>query len=200
VAHAAVDHVLDVRRRVPGADVVLWLDEPAVNAVLRGSIPTQSGRGTYRSVDEPVVEGALTAIVEALHAIAAKVVLHCCDTRPPYELLRRTGVDALSVDLLVHDRADDDRIGELLDAGVSLVAGIVASTDSALSGDRATVAPVRDLSHRLGIPVHDLAASLLVSPTCGLAGASPTYARAGVAKVRTAARILREEDDDRGEG
>ncbi len=196
---AAADLIADVRRRVPAALVELWIDEPGLNAVLRGSIPTQSGRGTYRSVDEPVAEAALAAVVAAGHSAGAEVVVHCCDARPPYALLVRTGADALSVDLLRHDRDDDDRIGELLDAGVSLVAGIVPATDSALSGDRATVAPVRDLGHRLGIPVAQLAPALLVSPTCGLAGASPAYARAVVDKVRTAARMLREEDDDRGE-
>ena len=63
--HAAVEHVADVRRRLPSARVSLWLDEPALPAVLQGEIATQSGLGRYAAVDEPVVEAALRRVVDA---------------------------------------------------------------------------------------------------------------------------------------
>ena len=44
-------HLADVRRRVPGAEVVLQLDEPSLTAVLRGRVRTASGYRTYRAVD-----------------------------------------------------------------------------------------------------------------------------------------------------
>ena len=204
LSHAALDHVADLRRRLPAASVSLWLDEPALPAVLHGLIPTQSGLGRYAAIDEPVVETALRRIVEPLQADGVAVVLHCCGARPPYELLRRVGVDAVSVDLLLHDRHDDDAIGELLESGARLVAGVLPSTDppagTPVSDVRATVALVRDLGHRLGHRPEAIAGQVLVSPTCGLAGASPEHVRAALAGVRAVGRGLREEEGTRDEG
>ena len=197
--HAAVEHVADLRRRLPSARVSLWLDEPALPAVLQGAIATQSGLGRYAAVDEPVVEAALRRAVDALHAEDVPVVVHCCGSRPPYALFRRSGFDAVSADLLLHDRRDDDAIGELLEAGRRLVAGVLPATDAELSDVRATVALVRDLGHRLGHGPDVVAEQVLVSPTCGLAGASDRHVRAVLAALRAVGRGLREEEGGRGE-
>ena len=58
----------------------------------------------------------------------------------------------------------------------------------------ATVAPVRALWHRLGLPADTLPAVGL-TPTCGLSGASPAGARAALAAVRDAGRRLSEDPD-----
>lgn len=197
--HAAVEHVADVRRRLPSARVSLWLDEPALPAVLQGAIATQSGLGRYAAVDEPVVEAALRRVVDALHAEDVPVVVHCCGARPPYALFRRSGFDAVSADLLLHDRRDDDAIGELLEAGRRLVAGVLPATDAELSDVRATVALVRDLGHRLGHGPDVVAEQVLVSPTCGLAGASDRHVAAVLDALRAVGRGLREEEGGRGE-
>ena len=207
LAHAALDHVADLRRRLPAAQVSLWLDEPALPAVLHGLIPTQSGLGRYAAIDEPVVETALRRIVEPLHAVGVPVVVHCCGARPPYDVFRRVGFDAVSADLLLHDRRDDDPVGELLEAGIRLVAGVLPSTDppadqpadAPLSDVRASVALVRDLGHRLGHGPEAIAEQVLVSPTCGLAGASVEHVRATLTGVRAVGRGLREEEGRRGE-
>jgi len=184
--------------------VSLWLDEPALPAVLHGLIPTQSGLGRYAAIDEPVVEAALRRIVEPLQAAGVAAVVHCCGARPPYGLLRRVGFDAVSADLLLHDRRDDDPVGELLESGARLVAGALPSTDppagAPVSDVRATVALVRDLGHRLGHGPEAIAGQVLVSPTCGLAGASVEHVRATLAAVRAVGRGLREEEGTRGEG
>jgi methionine synthase II (cobalamin-independent) len=197
--HAAVDHVADVRRRLPSAQVSLWLDEPSLPAVLQGTIPTQSGLARYAGVDEPVVETALRRVVDALHAQGVPVVVHCCGSRPPYALFHRSGFDAVSADLLLHDRRDDDAIGELLEAGRRLVAGVLPATDAALSEVRATVGLVRELGHRLGHGPDVVAERVLVSPTCGLAGASDRHVRAVLEGLRAVGRGLREEEGTRGE-
>ena len=48
-------HVADVAGRLPDAQMVLQLDEPSLPAVLAGQVPTASGFGTLRSVEEQVV-------------------------------------------------------------------------------------------------------------------------------------------------
>src|SRR3954447_17287383 len=45
LAATVPDHVADLRRRLPGAAVVVQLDEPALPAALGGTIPTESGLG-----------------------------------------------------------------------------------------------------------------------------------------------------------
>jgi methionine synthase II (cobalamin-independent) len=198
--HAAVDHVADVRRRLPLAQVSVWLDEPTLPAVLQGAIATQSGLGRYAAVDEPVVEAALRRVVDALHAQEVPVVVHCCGSRPPYALFARSGFDAVSADLLLHDRRDDDAIGELLETGRRLVAGVLPATDAELSDVRASVALVRDLGHRLGHGADVVSERVLVSPTCGLAGASDRHVRAVLEGLRAVGRGLREEEGTRDEG
>jgi len=198
LAHAATDHLAELRRRVPGGRLMLWIDEPALPAVLEGSLPTQSGRGRYNAVEQPVAETALAAVVEAIQAAGAAAVLHCCAERPPLELLRRTGADALSVDLLLHDQRDDDELGELMQAGRLLVAGVVPGTGLASASPAsevgATVGHVTALGHRLGLAPEDLARSVLVSPTCGMAGATPASARRALTVLRGTGRALRQDD------
>ncbi len=194
LAHAVVDHVEEVRRRLPGARVSVWIDEPAMPEVLLGAIPTQSGRGRYAAIDEPVVEASLRAVVDALQGAGAGAVVHCCGARPPYDLFVRSGFDAVSADLTLHDQHDDDAVGELVEAGRRLVAGVVPAIHGPLSEVGATVGVVRDLGHRLGHSPEAFAGSVLVSPTCGLAGASPGHAREVIALLRAAGRALREEE------
>jgi hypothetical protein len=43
---------------------------------------------------------------------------------------------------------------------------------------------------RLGLPAEQLAATVVVTPSCGLAGASPGHAQAALARCREAAREL----------
>src|SRR4051794_36181118 len=45
--------VAEVRRRLPAAQVLLQADEPSLPAVRSGQVPTASGFGRLRSVDEP---------------------------------------------------------------------------------------------------------------------------------------------------
>jgi methionine synthase II (cobalamin-independent) len=57
----------------------------------------------------------------------------------------------------------------------------------------AVVARVAGLWRRLGLPPQWCAERVVLTPACGLAGASPEYARTALARCRDAARALREE-------
>ena len=52
-------HLADVQRRVPGASLVLQLDEPALPFVLAGQVPTASGFNRHRSVTPPMAQDSL---------------------------------------------------------------------------------------------------------------------------------------------
>jgi methionine synthase II (cobalamin-independent) len=181
-------HVADVARRVAGASVLLQLDEPSVPAVMAGRIPTESGLRTLRSVAPSTVESTLREIVDT---VGVPVVIHCCAADPPLRLFRDTGAVAVSVDLrLVTSTQAQDELGELIDAGVGLFAGVVPSTGTRRPSAVVAADAVTGLWSRLGFPRERAAAQVVVTPTCGLAGATPAYARAALATCVEAARRL----------
>ena len=76
LAEGVRNHVADLRRRVPGAELVLQVDEPVLPAVLEGRVPTASGFGRHRVVHPPEASDTLGWVIEA--AAQAEVWAHCC--------------------------------------------------------------------------------------------------------------------------
>ncbi|MFB7253745.1 methionine synthase [Streptomyces nojiriensis] len=187
LAEGLREHLADVRKRIPGADVVLQLDEPSLTAVLLGRVRSASGYRTYRAVDRQVVEGALRDLF-AVHD--GEVVVHSCAPEVPFALLRRAGATGVSFDFSLLTEREDDAIGEAVEGGTKLFAGVVPGTDAPLSDPGGSVMGVRKLWRRLGLAPGTLAESVVVTPSCGLAGASPAYARAVQAHCVRAARSL----------
>ncbi|WP_318783742.1 methionine synthase [Plantactinospora soyae] len=184
-------HVAEVRRRLPRATVLLQLDEPTMPAVLAGRIPTESGLGAYRPVGSSTATGLLRTVVEA---VGVPVVVHCCAPDVPLELIRSTGAAAVALDLHLVERLDP--VGEAIDAGLGLFAG-AAPTLPVPGGEEPSSAQVADrvrqLWDRLGFPRGQLAEQVVVTPACGLAGASDGYARSVLTACRDAGRRLAEE-------
>ncbi|MGR6914965.1 methionine synthase [[Actinomadura] parvosata] len=190
LAQGVADHCAEVRRRLPGVtEIVLQLDEPALPGVLAGTVPTASGFGRLAAVEEWRVEESLRSF--------ERPVVHCCAPGVPYALLRRAGVRAVSVDAALLRRRDDDALGELFEAGTTLFMGVVPGTDIRLPDPGVVAKPALELWRRLGFAPDRLSGQVVLTPACGLAGASPRYARAALAAVRKAAQVLR---DDPREG
>ncbi|MEV6951649.1 methionine synthase [Streptomyces sp. NPDC051183] len=187
LAEGLREHLADVRKRIPGAEVVLQLDEPSLTAVLLGRVRSASGYRTYRAVDRQVVEGTLRELF-AVHD--GDVVVHSCAPEVPFGLLRRAGAAGVSFDFSLLTEREDDAIGEAVEDGVKLFTGVVPGTDGLLSDPAGSVMGVRKLWRRLGLAPGSLAESVVVTPSCGLAGASPAYARAVQAHCVRAARSL----------
>jgi len=187
-------HVADVRRRLPRAQVILQLDEPSLPSVLAGQVPTSSGFGTLRSVEASLAEAALADVV---NVVDVPVVVHCCAPDVPYPVMAGAGAVAVSIDLSLVEVGMLDAIGSVIDTGLGLWVGVVPGLDAPLSEVGGTVAPVRTLWSRLGFAPEQLGRSVVVTPSCGLAGASPGYARAALARCREAARTL--VDDPEGQ-
>ncbi|WP_406185006.1 methionine synthase [Streptomyces sp. NBC_01006] len=187
LAEGLRDHLADVRRRIPGAEIVLQLDEPSLTAVLLGRVRSASKYRTYRAVDRQVVEGTLRELF-AVHD--GEVIVHSCAPEVPFGLLRRAGATGVSFDFSLLTEREDDTIGEAVEGGTKLFAGVVPGTDAPLSDPAGSVMGVRKLWRRLGLAPGTLAESVVVTPACGLAGASPAYARAAQAHCVRAARSL----------
>jgi methionine synthase II (cobalamin-independent) len=188
LAEGLAAHVAAVAARVPGATVLVQLDEPSVPAVLQGGLPTVSGFGKLAAVESHVVEQELADLVRRL---AVPVVLHCCAPRMPMDLFRAAGAAAISFDLgLVQDL---DAVGTAIEAGTHLFPGVVPGTDAPLPAAKATASRVQAWWRELGFAPEQLAAAVTLTPACGMAGATPAYARSAMAHVREAAKYLRPE-------
>jgi len=190
LAEGLVNHLAEVAKRVPGAQLVLQLDEPALSAVLAGTLPTASGWGTVRAVDVSIVRDTLRDVL-AVGPEDARAV-HCCARDVPIALLREAGADALSLDLSLNLR-QKDALGEAIDAGTSLWLGVLPSTDTPI-GKESGREPIAKLWSDLGFPRDRLAGAVVPTPTCGMAGASPAYARRVLKVLHELTAWLRHEE------
>jgi methionine synthase II (cobalamin-independent) len=189
LGETAREHLADVRRRLPAADLVLQLDEPSLPAVLAGRVRTQSGLGTLRVPEESTV---VAALAEVITAVDVPVVVHCCAARPPIRLFRAAGAAAVGVDLTLGE-VDHDAMGELVDGGGVAWLGVVPSLGPGIPPVARDVAePVRRLWRDLGFDPDSLPASIAVTPSCGLAGASPGWATTAYRTLEQVARALSE--------
>ncbi len=154
---------------------------------------TASGFQRLRAVDRQRAEQTLR---EVIRGVDAPVLVHSCAPGVPIPLLRRAGAAGISLDFgLLTERHDDD-LGEAVEGGTLILAGVVPSTDTAAVQSKAVSDPagsvqgVRTLWRRLGLAPELLGRRVVVTPTCGLAGASPEYARRALAQTVKAARSL----------
>lgn len=195
LAEALVAHVGDVQRRVPGARVLVQLDEPALPAVMAARIPTASGFGKHRRVDAPVASALLELVTGAVRDAGAAPLVHCCAGDPPMALLAGAGAAGVSVDLGALTTAAYDPLAERFDAGDLVLLGVVPPTapeSGEPAGDTAVLNRVRRLLDMLGLDPAEISRQLVLTPGCGMAGADPAYARHVMAQLPRVARQLDE--------
>lgn len=196
LAEGVREHIRDVRRRVPGADLVVQVDEPALPAVLAGKIPTASGFHRHRSVDHPGASPALEWVIAAVSESGATPLVHCCAPDVPFGLLTGAGARGISVDLTALTAASYDGIAEVLESGRLLMLGVVPATDppngpAGWPDERAVTDRVVRVLDMLGLDPgapDDETGDLVLTPACGLAGASARWARRACELSARAAR------------
>jgi hypothetical protein len=205
LAEGAAAHAADIRRRLPGAEIVVQFDEPALPGVLAGAVPTASGLRRVPAVDEPVAADRLRQVLEAPQAPA---IIHCCAADVPWSVSASSGARGVSFDLALVRRADEDAIGELAEAGHGVLIGAVPANEDHVRraadgspGDGRRVRPrgaqdfatdVIRLWDRIGLPLAGLSGQVVITPACGLAGVSPARARAALTQCQEVARLIPE--------
>jgi methionine synthase II (cobalamin-independent) len=187
LAVAVGDHVSDVRRRVPNAQLLVQVDEPSLPAVLAGRVPTASGFGRHRTIHPPEASASLELVFAAVVAAGGTPIAHCCAKDAPVDLLRGAGAQGLSVD--VTDLAPDawDGLASAIEAGEWALLGVVPSTAPATVDDRVPGATLHRFFDMLGLSPTD---RTVVTPTCGLAGADRAWARTALRQSTAVARSL----------
>lgn len=190
LAEGVRHHVADLRRRVRGVDRwIVQVDEPALAAVVAGQVPTASGFGRHRSVDLPEASAHLEWVVAAITDAGGEAWVHSCAPRTPWSLVTGTGVSGLSADLDLLGPADLDTFAEALEAGRTAALGVVPSTDPATAPSEARITErVQRWLDMLGLDHEAVADRLVITPTCGLAGATPGWADRA---VRLSAKVAR---------
>ncbi len=168
-------HLAEVRRLVPGARLVAQLDEPLLPAVLAGELATSSGFGRLRAIDPEDARIGLREVVDAARtAGAAETVVHSCAPGIPFTLLHQAGADGVSVDVALLGEREWESIAVCVEAGVRLWAGALPTDDLAR--------PATVVAHDVERPWRALGLhpglldGVVLTPACGLAGATPAGA------------------------
>ena len=128
--------------------------------------------------------------IETLGAVDVPVAVHCCAASPPLRLFRAAGASAVSVDTTLGE-VDRDAIGELVEGGTKIWLGVVPALGPGVAPTPRSVAdPVRRLWRELGFDPERLTSSVALTPTCGLAGASPGWVHSAYRVLRQASNAL----------
>jgi hypothetical protein len=213
LAEGAAAYVAEVAKRVPGASLVVQFDEPALSAVAGGEVPTASGLSRIAPVEADVLRERLAQVISST---GKYTVVHSCSTAVPFGIIRAAGAGALSFDLSQLRRGEEDAVAEAAEAGLGLLTGVMPAVPEPASpgpaGPTGTVAPgdgsaearqaaerVIRLWRRLGLPLETCAEQAVITPACGLAGASPAQARAALTRCREAGSMLAELIEETGE-
>lgn len=197
VAEGVGEVLSDLARRLPGAELVLQVDEPSLPAVASGAVPTPGGYFRHRMVDLPELCRALSWITgePARRGLEVSTVLHSCarwDGGWPLGVLLGdaaggAGFDGVSVDLDQLGTADWDALAGAVDAGATVYLGCLPTTGRVRPlGVDAVRRRVLGALDRIGAPSH-MSERLVLTPSCGLAGWAPAEVSQGfdvLARVR----------------
>jgi methionine synthase II (cobalamin-independent) len=180
-------HLVDVRRRLPGVtDFLVQLDEPSLPAVLAGQIPTASGFGRHRTVQQPEAAETLSWVTAAITEAEAIPVVHCCDLDFPIRLVRSAGVRGISVDVGMLDVQGYDDVAQTLEDGDWVFLGLIPPHQSAANETSVTDQALRFLD-MLGLEPAD---KLVITPACGLASATHVESRQALTLAAAVAKNL----------
>ena len=185
LAEGVATMIAEMSRRLPATEPLVQIDEPLLPSVLAGTVPTASGLSRHRAIEPPEVGQTLGHLVGQLDPLP--VLVHCCAAGPPIELLRTAGVRGVLVDLDQLTAADWDVVGLGLETGLWLGLG-ARPTGRPLTADQLADRALRPL-RTLGVDPAYIG-RLLLTPACGLAGATRAEAIEALHNLRTAAGIV----------
>ncbi|WP_227878446.1 uroporphyrinogen decarboxylase/cobalamine-independent methonine synthase family protein [Arthrobacter dokdonensis] len=209
-------HAERLRAAVPGAGLILQIDEPEAARALAGTIPTASGYRTLRSIPASELRQTWTAFVAAARdAGFAQIAINLARPhveaaenrsvesgpggtksaesdawRKALELALESGIDAVAVPLDQLDTGHWEQLAGAIESGMGLWGGTVPVRPDQVPPPYSTLLErVLRPWRGLGLPESSLTA-LRITPEDGLAGVSPAEARAVVNRTLEVAAAL----------
>ncbi|ELT45482.1 hypothetical protein G205_04426 [Arthrobacter nitrophenolicus] len=172
-----------VAAAVPGARLMVQLDEPDIAAVLAGTIPTASGYRTLRAVATAEAREAWRLVIEALRAAGAvEVVVSVPAVEAPFEPILASGADGVAVPLKALTTRQWEHLAGAVEAGKRLWAGALDVDGDTLPKVADCVESVWRPWRQLGLPASSLR-TLRVTPSAGLADRTPAQATAVLGRL-----------------
>jgi methionine synthase II (cobalamin-independent) len=192
LAEGVAAHRASVSRRLD-TPVVVQFDEPSLPAAVAGRLTGVTALSPVAPIDETL---ATTMLDICAAAAGAEVSVHCCGTALPWKALQRSNISAISVDAGTLEAADLDAIAEFVESGRAIVLGVVSSsTPPRRPAVEEVAAAVVAVTDRLGFTRSALCDRIGVTPACGLAAATPQWARTAIGLARQAAEAFADEPD-----
>jgi methionine synthase II (cobalamin-independent) len=139
---------------------------------------------------------AMDLLGDCVAVVGAEVALHCCAGGLPWKALQRSDIHAVSVDVSTLTAADLDGVGDFVDSGRTVMLGVVGTTAPTMRPSAEEVAKAAvAVTDRLGFARSVLRERIGITPACGLAGATPQWARTAVELAQKAADAFAEDPD-----
>ena len=192
LAEGVAAHRAALARRLDTA-VVVQFDEPSLPAALAGELTGVTSLSPVVALDEAVAGALLDTCVATA---GAEVLVHSCAPGLPWNLLQRSTISAVSVDAGTLRAADLDGVAAFVESGRAVMLGVVAATppDKRPSAEEVAAAVVA-VTDRLGFGRSALRDQIGVTPACGLAEATPQWARIAIGLARRAADAFAQDPD-----
>jgi methionine synthase II (cobalamin-independent) len=192
LAEGVALHRAELARRLDTL-VVVQFDEPSLPAAVEGRLTGVTSLTPVHPVDESVVTGLLD---DCVATVGVNVLLHSCAAGLPWKMLQRSAIHAVAVDPSTLAAPDLDGIGEFVESGRTVMLGVVPSTAPAARPSAEEIAKrAVSVTDRLGFPRSVLRERLGITPACGLAGATPAWARTAIELAQKAADAFADDPD-----
>lgn len=192
LAEGVAAHRAALARRLD-TPVVVQFDEPSLAAALGGQLTGVTALSPVAALDEAVAVALLDTCVAT---VGADVLLHSGAPSLPWELLQRSAIGGISVDAGTLRAEDLDGVAAFVESGRTVVLGVVPATPPPRRPSAEEVAAaVVAVTDRLGFGRSALRDRIGVTPACGLASATPQWARTAIELAHKAADAFAEDPD-----
>jgi methionine synthase II (cobalamin-independent) len=192
LAEGVAAHRASLARRLDTA-VVVQFDEPSLPAALGGQLTGVTSLSPVAALDQAVAQALLDRCVAT---VGADVLVHSCASGLPWDLLQGTGIGGVSVDAGSLRAEDLDGIAGFVESGRTVMLGVIPAMapQKRPSAEEVATAVVA-VTDRLGFGRSALRERIGVTPACGLASATPQWARTAIELARKAADAFAEDPD-----
>jgi methionine synthase II (cobalamin-independent) len=192
LAEGVAAHRSQLTRRLE-TPVVVQFDEPSLPQALGGQLTGVTALSLVAPLDEAVAGALLDTCATGA---GGDVLLHSCAPGLPWNLLQRSTISAISVDTSTLSAADLDGIAAFVDSGRTAVLGVVpAGAPERRPATEEVAGALAAVTGRLGFGRSALRDRIGVTPACGLARATPEWARTAIELARKAAELFAEDPD-----